>query len=93
MEAIIIALIAGVPSSISAISSLLTNKKVKKIDDLKYDADKTYLTDFISDVENGITKSDIQKQMAHEKYDEYVKFGGNSYVHEHWDNLRNKELI
>lgn len=93
MEAIIIASITAVASISTAVITLITNKKVEKIEDIKYDFNKTYLTDFISDIENGLTKSDIQSKIAHEKYDEYIKMGGDSYVHEHWESLQSKELL
>lgn len=93
MEAIIIASITAVASISTAVITLITNKKVEKIEDIKYDFDKTYLTDFISDIENGSTKSDIQIKIAHEKYDEYIKMGGDSFVHEHWESLQSKELL
>lgn len=35
--------------------------------------DKTYLTDFLSDLENGVTKTEIQKKRAYEVYEEYSK--------------------
>ena len=93
MEAIIIASITAVASISTAVITLITNKKVEKIEDIKYDFNKTYLTDFISDIENGLTKSDIQIKIAHEKYDEYIKKGGDSFVHEHWESLQSKELL
>lgn len=93
MIEIIVSIITAVTAVTTAIIANKTNKKIDTVKDLKYDFDKTYLTDFISDVENGSTKSDIQSKIAHEKYDEYIKMGGDSYVHEHWESLQSKELL
>ena len=46
------------------------------------DADKTYLINFLSDLENGIKKTDVQIKRAYEIYERYCKNGGNSYVHD-----------
>ncbi len=47
--------------------------------------DKTYLTDFLSDIENKQPKSDIQIKRAYEIYEEYTNLKGNSYVHSKWE--------
>ena len=47
------------------------SKKDMKNHVLEYD--KTYLTDFLSDLENGVTKTEIQKKRAYEVYEEYSK--------------------
>ena len=93
MIEIIASLITAITAITTAIIASTTNKKVNTIKDLKYDFDKTYLTNFITDLENGIVKSEIQNKIAHEKYDEYVKLGGNSFIHEHWDKLKVKGLL
>ena len=65
-------------------------------DKIKYyvmESHKTYLTDFISEVENGTKKSDIQIKRAYEIYEKYSKNGGNSYVHDRWAELTKKGLI
>ena len=49
--------------------------------------DKTFLTDFLSDLENGITKSEIQIKRAYEVYEEYTELHGNSYIHNKWEEL------
>lgn len=55
--------------------------------------DKTYLTDFFSELEQGNTKTEIQKKRAYEIYEEYTKNGGNSYIHAKWEELREKNLL
>ena len=55
--------------------------------------DKTYLTDFLSDLEKGVEKTEIQKKRVYEIYEEYTKNGGNSYIHAKWEELRSKNLL
>lgn len=57
------------------------------------DSDKTYLINFLSDLENGITKTDVQIKRTYEIYERYVKNGGNSYVHDKWEECRKKGLL
>lgn len=90
---IIIALIGAVASVVTALISRNTNKKVKTIDEIRLENGKTYLTDFISELESGVAKTEIQKQRASEIYDEYTCLNGNSYVHSHWENLKKNGLL
>ncbi len=60
------------------------------IDNLNYESCKTELTNFLSELENGIEKSAIQIQRACEIYDRYMKLNGNSYIREKWESLKNK---
>ena len=48
---------------------------------------KFVLVNFINDTENGIEKSQIQKQNAYELYDRYLLLGGNSYIHDKFEKL------
>lgn len=57
------------------------------------DADKTYLINFLSDLENGIKKTDVQIKRAYEIYERYCKNGGNSYVHDKWEECKRKGLL
>ena len=57
------------------------------------EADKTFLTNFLSDLEQGIPKTDIQKQRAYEVFEEYVNHNGNSYVHDKWEECKIKNLL
>ncbi len=95
-----LAFLVGLISSIRYIFSLFSkridkilNPLVKRIDDLERQSIKTDLTNFISDVEHNVPKSQIQRLNAHELYDKYAKLGGNSYIHEHWEQLLKKEKI
>lgn len=98
MVQIIIAAITAGATIINTIISKNTSKKVETIEELKkdikrnldsvkYENDKTYLTDFLSELEAGIQKSPIQIKRAYEVYEEYTKLNGNSYVHDKWQEL------
>lgn len=104
MIQIIIALITAGATIINTIISKNTSKKVetiqelkkdikKDLDSVKYENDKTYLTDFLSEVEAGQPKTEIQKKRAYEIYEEYTKLNGNSYVHNKWEELVKREVL
>lgn len=57
------------------------------------DADKTYLINFLSDLENGVPKTEVQIKRTYEIYERYVKNGGNSYVHDKWEEVKNLGLL
>lgn len=57
------------------------------------DADKTYLINFLSDLENGVQKTEVQIKRTYEIYERYTKNGGNSYVHDKWEEVKNKNLL
>ena len=65
----------------------ILNPLVIRMDELEMQSIKTDLTNFISDLEHDVPKSQIQKLNAHELYDKYTNLGGNSYIHEHWEQL------
>ena len=60
----------------------------KSRDNIELELIKMTLVNYISDVEHGIEKSQIQRQNAYELYDRYKTLGGNSYIHDRWDNLQ-----
>ena len=69
-------------------------KDIKKdLNSVKYENDKTYLTDFLSEVEAKQPKTEIQKRRAYEIYEEYTKLNGNSYVHNKWEELVKKGVL
>ena len=101
MVEIIITVITAGATIINTIISKITNKKVEKIEEIKqelikdlnsvkYENDKTYLTDFLSELELGNKKSPIQIKRAYEVYEEYTDLNGNSYVHDKWQELVSK---
>lgn len=77
------------------------NKKIEKMgeenkkDMLEHtvDADKTHLINFLSDLELGAKKTDVQIKRAYEIYERYCKNGGNSYVHDKWEEVKQKGLL
>lgn len=97
---IVVALITVSGTIINTIISKKTNKKVDSITEFRkdfkehvLDADKTFLINFLSDIENGIKKSDIQIKRAYEIYERYTNNGGNSYVHDRWEEVKKKGLL
>ena len=104
MVSIIVALIAALQVIITTSITNKTNKKVDKIDNLKTDFkeqidnikkenDKTYLTDFLSELENGESKSEIQIRRAYEIYEEYRSLHGNSYITSKWKELQKEGVL
>ena len=59
----------------------------KEISNHILENDKTYLTDFLSDVESGEPKTEMQIHRAYEIKREYNKLGGDSYIDDKWDEL------
>lgn len=57
------------------------------------DADKTYLINFLSELETGAKKTDVQIKRTYEIYERYTQNGGNSYVHDKWEECKKKGLL
>lgn len=79
---IMVALITGTFSLTQIVITYLLNNKNAKKEDLveimkkdEYERYKTYLVDYLAEVENGMKKNEIQKQRASEIYDKYSKMG------------------
>lgn len=98
MIEVIVVLITTAGTIINSYISKSTNKKINKIEEikvefeselnkLKKEQDKTYLTDFLADIESGQTKTQLQIKRAYEIYEEYTELHGNSYVHDKWEEL------
>ena len=98
MISIIVAIIPVIGVIITTYMTNKTNKKIQTIDDIKKELkeeinktnrehDKTYLTDFLSELEKGQTKTEIQIKRAYEIYEEYISLNGNSYIHNKWEDL------
>ena len=101
---IIVTFITAGATIINTVISKKTSKKVETIQDIKeefknnlnsvkYENDKTYLTDFLSEIENGNKKSEIQIRRAYEVYEEYTKLNGNSYIRTEWERLKKENKI
>lgn len=93
MVTIIVALISSTGIIVNTIINKRTDKKVTNLQEHILDADKTFLIDFLSDIENGIKKTEIQVKRAYEIYERYTKNGGNSYVHDKWEELKRKGFL
>lgn len=62
-------------------------KRIEKIDENQC---KTFLVDFLSDVEKGIPKDEVQIKRAYEVYEHYRDdLHKNSYIHDKWEKLMN----
>lgn len=92
---IAVAIITIIPTLATLIISTITNKRVKKQDDLKeeikqiqLDNCKNYLVQAIAKVESGQDLSPVEKERYFENYDTYVKLGGNSYIHSETERLK-----
>jgi hypothetical protein len=60
-------------------------KRIEKIDENQC---KTFLVDFLSDVESGIKKDEVQIKRAYEVYEHYTEdLHKNSYIHDKWERL------
>ena len=77
-----VAIITGVFSLAQILTNFFLNNKNAKKEDLieimkkdEYERYKTYLVDYLAEVENGTPKNEIQKQRASEIYDKYSKMG------------------
>lgn len=71
----------------------MRNESKKDMLEHTIDADKTYLINFLSDLENGVPKTEVQIKRTYEIYERYVNNGGNSYVHDKWEEVKNKGLL
>ena len=65
----------------------IQNQNRYEMDKHILEADKTFLTNFLSDIEQGIPKTEIQKLRGYEVYEEYISKNGNSYIHDKWEEL------
>lgn len=79
---IVVALITGTFSLTQILVTYFLNNKNAKKEDLveimkkdEYERYKTYLVDYLAEIENGMQKNEIQKQRASEIYDKYSKMG------------------
>ena len=54
---------------------------------------KMTLTNFLNDLDQGITKTQVQKENAYKLYDRYLSLGGNSYIHEEWEKQKKEGIL
>lgn len=61
------------------------NKRIAKIDENQC---RNFLVDFLSDIEKGIKKDEVQTKRAYEVYEHYTAdLHKNSYIHDKWEKL------
>lgn len=89
----IAALITSCGTVVITVKIFFTKEVNKRMNDLELSCIKTDLTNFITDMENGMTKSEIQKLNACEIYKRYTELGGNSYIHSHFEQLQKEGKI
>lgn len=99
---VIFNIILGIASLVTALGTIIkvlqaTLKKWldhninNRIDNFDIMFCKTYLTDFLSDIENGIPKDEEQYKVAHEVFDHYTNdLHKNSYIHDKWNRVITK---
>lgn len=101
----IVAFLGTIGSVIIALKKILAtqlkpiNEKIEsfekrvneKIDKLDVNQCRNYLVDFLTDMENGIEKDEVQIKRAYEIYDHYNSdLKCNSYVHDKWEKVMNR---
>ncbi len=64
-----------------------------KIDKVDMETCKNFLVRFLADVENGAVILDAEKQRFWEEYEHYISKGGNSYIKEWVEKLKNKGYL
>ena len=71
-----------------------TNAKLdiieRKVASNQLENDKTVLVRFLADIKNGEKLTDIERERLHETYTRYTSSGGNSYIHDEWERLKNE---
>lgn len=101
MKEVIIAIISAgtIPAIISSIVTILTNKTNAKKEDLEKEINKVqlencknYLVQLISASERR-ELSLAEKERFYENYDNYIRLGGNSYIHSEVERLKKEGKI
>ncbi len=75
----------GIEGKINTINS--------RLDKVDLESTKNYLVTFLSDVERGKDASEIELERFHEQYQHYQSLGGNSYIKDKYERLKNKGWI
>ncbi len=63
------------------------------LNDARRENDKTFLTDFITEMKNGEKKSEIQIMRAREVKKEYNNLNGDSYIDCEWKKLEKEGIL
>lgn len=64
-----------------------------RLDKVDIESTKNYLVTFLSDLERGKNIDEIECERFHEQYEHYQSLGGNSYIKDKVDRLKNKGLL
>ena len=101
MKEVILAMIGAgtIPAILTSIVTIITNKQNAKKEDLEksinqvqLDNCKNYLVQLISASERR-KLSLAEKERFYENYDNYIKLGGNSYIHNEVERLKKEGKI
>lgn len=87
-----IEMINGVKEELMLEIKSMDKKRKEEMDKHILEADKTFLTNYLSDIEQGVSKTEIQRKRAYEVYEEYTSKNGNSYIHDKWEECKEKGL-
>jgi hypothetical protein len=101
MKEIFIAIISAgtIPTIINSIVTLVSNKRLAKKEDLEKEINKVQLDNCKNYLVQQISASDrrelsqAEKERYWENYDNYIKLGGNSYIHSETERLKKEGKI
>ena len=101
MKEVILAIVSAgtIPTIINSIVTLVSNKRLAKKEDLEKEINKVqldncknYLVQLISASERR-ELSLAEKERFYENYDNYIRLGGNSYIHSEVERLKKEGKI
>lgn len=101
MKEVIIAIVSAgtIPTIINSIVTLVSNKRLAKKEDLEKEINKVQLDNCKNYLVQQISASDrrelsqAEKERYWENYDNYIKLGGNSYIHSETERLKKEGKI
>ena len=73
------------------------NQKLTELDrstkDLRLSVCKNYIVRFLSDLEQGQPVDEVERQRFYENYDTYISLGGNSYLRDKVERMRQEKKL
>lgn len=101
MKEVILAMIGAgtIPAILTSIVTIITNKQNAKKEDLEKSINKVQLDNCKNYLVQQISASDrrelsqAEKERYWENYDNYIKLGGNSYIHSETERLKKEGKI
>lgn len=73
------------------------NQKLVELDnstkDLRLSVCKNYIVRFLSDLEQGQPVDEVERQRFYENYDTYISLGGNSYLRDKVERMRQEKKL